>query len=86
MKISRITQWRQRLAHPRLTSGLFPSPLPDLPRDEEPELVDLRDPEEQRKLLEPAPLSASPAQESWLTVTLVCVAAAVLFLLLLVCL
>lgn len=31
MKISRITHWKQRLAHPRLTARLFP-PLPEGPK------------------------------------------------------
>ena len=84
MRFTRITHLRQRLVRPRLTSRLFPPSPPTLPlREEETAFVDLRDPEEQRKLLQPATLPPAFPKESWLVVALGCLAAAFVILLLL---
>jgi hypothetical protein len=70
MKISRITQWRQHLAHPRLTTRLFspppPPPPPVSPRQEdELAIVDHRDRAEQEKLCREAePFTTIPV-EPW---------------------
>ncbi len=84
MKMSHITRWRQSLAHPWLTSRIFPPPslpLPSSPQEEETELVELRDPAEQGELCEDTePYRTAPEEPLWQTV-LGLLILAVLFLL-----
>lgn len=83
MKVSRITHWRQRLAHPRLTARLFPPPPPLSPglssQENEPEIVDLRDRAEQRKLCEGTEPFTVVSQEPWRWVILGLIIFAVFF-------
>lgn len=89
MKTSRSTRWwQQHLSFPRLTSRIFPPPSPTLPpvssqQADEPEIVDLRDPAEQKRMCEEAKPFTLTSVEPWSVTILGCLIAAAIFILVL---